>query len=67
VARHRVHAALARLPAAQRAVVVLHHLDGLPVDDIATLIDRTPAATESLLTRGRAGLRRALKEVTSDE
>jgi RNA polymerase sigma-70 factor (ECF subfamily) len=66
-ASDRVHAALAGLPAAQRAVVVLHHLDGLPVADIAALIDRTPAATESLLTRGRAGLRQALKEVGADE
>lgn len=63
----RVHAALARLPAAQRAVVVLHHFDGLPVGEIATLIGRSPAATESLLARGRAHLRQMLEEVTSDD
>ena len=66
-ASDRVHAALAGLPATQRAAVVLHHLDGLSVDEIATLLDRTPAATESLLSRGRAHLRKTLEEVTSDD
>lgn len=65
--RERVHAALAELPAMQRAVIVLHHLDGLPVGEVAALVDRTPAATESLLSRGRAHLRELLEEVTPDD
>lgn len=62
----RIHDALASLPAAQRTVVVLHHLDGLPVADVADLLGRSTSATESLLARGRASLRAALEEVTPD-
>lgn len=61
LAADQVHEALAGLPGMQRAVVVLHHLDGLAVDEVAELIHRSPAATESLLARGRASLRAALE------
>lgn len=49
---------LHRLPEAQRVVLALHYLDGLPVRDIAPLIGRGESAVESLLARGRETFRR---------
>ncbi len=59
-------AALARLPALQRAALVLHYADGLPVRDVARRIGRSESATESLLTRGRVALRAAWGEASHD-
>ena len=59
----RAVAALARLPAAQRAALVLRHLDGLSVPEVATALERSVEAVESLLARGRASFRRAYAEV----
>jgi len=50
-------AQLRSLPAMQRAAVVLHYLDGLPVDDVARRLGRSFKATESLLSRARQALR----------
>jgi RNA polymerase sigma-70 factor (ECF subfamily) len=63
----RVTELLARLPEAQRAAVVLHHVDGLSVSQVAAVLDRSPHATESLLARGRDQLRRLLTETSDDE
>lgn len=52
------HAALSRLPAPQRAALALRYLDGLPVADVAGYLDRSVHATETLLARSRAALRR---------
>jgi len=52
--------ALRALPAAQRAAVVLRYVDDLPVREVARLLDRSEGAVESLLSRGREALRRAL-------
>jgi RNA polymerase sigma-70 factor (ECF subfamily) len=54
--------ALAGLRAAQRAAIVLRYLDDLPVREIATLLGRSEGAVESLLSRGRAALRRVYTE-----
>ncbi len=54
----RLAAALAQLPAAQRAAVVLRYLDDLPVREVARLMSRTEKSVESLLSRGRESLRR---------
>lgn len=54
----QVLASLIALPALQRAAVGLRYLDDLPVPEIARLLDRSIHATESLLARGRDGLRR---------
>ncbi len=64
--REALMGALARLPALQRAVLVLHYADGLPVRDVAARIGRSESATESLLTRGREALRLAYQEATDD-
>ena len=55
-------AALAKLPATQRAAVVLHHAADYPVKEIAAIIGSTPAAVKVHLMRGRERLRRLLKE-----
>jgi RNA polymerase sigma-70 factor (ECF subfamily) len=57
-------AALARVPAAQRAALVLRHVDGLSVPEVAELLGRSVEAVESLLARGRVSLRRAYLEET---
>jgi RNA polymerase sigma-70 factor (ECF subfamily) len=52
--------ALRRLPAAQRAAITLRYLDDLPVREVARLLGRSEGAVESLLSRGRETLRRAM-------
>jgi RNA polymerase sigma-70 factor, ECF subfamily len=52
--------ALGRLPALQREVLVLKYLEGLSVLDIADQVNRSRVQVQSLLQRGRDGLRREL-------
>jgi RNA polymerase sigma-70 factor (ECF subfamily) len=54
--------ALAVLPSLQRAVLVLHYMDHLPVRDVARAIGKSEAATASLLARGRDSFRHAFQE-----
>jgi RNA polymerase sigma-70 factor (ECF subfamily) len=54
--------AMAALPAQQRAVLVLHYMDHLPVRDVARSIGKSEAATASLLARGRDAFRQAYQE-----
>lgn len=61
------HAALARLPGPQRAALTLRYLDGLPVGEVATCLDRSVHATETLLVRARAALRRIYREEGSGD
>jgi RNA polymerase sigma-70 factor, ECF subfamily len=63
----RVTALLSKLPEAQRVAVVLHHVDGLSINQVAAALDRSTHATESLLARGRDQLRRLLTEASDDE
>ena len=54
--------ALRTLPVRQRQVIVLHHLVGLPVEEVAQTL-RVPAGTvKSLLSRGRRALAARLGE-----
>lgn len=62
----RLVAALARLPAGQRAVVALRHLDGLSVPETAAAVGKSVHAVESLLARGRTNLKRVLAETEVD-
>lgn len=50
-------AAVAALPAMQRAAIVLRYQDDLSVREVGRLIGRSEKAVESLLSRGRAALR----------
>ena len=56
------HAGLSRLPAPQRAALTLRYLDGLPVAEVAHELGRSLHATETLLVRARAALRRVYEE-----
>lgn len=56
------HAALARLSAHHRVALTLRYLDGLPVAEVAAHVGRSLHATETLLARARAALRRAYRE-----
>jgi RNA polymerase sigma-70 factor, ECF subfamily len=54
--------ALARLPGPQRAALTLRYLDGLPVAEVGEHLGRSLRATETLLVRARAALRRVYAE-----
>jgi RNA polymerase sigma-70 factor (ECF subfamily) len=58
----RALAALAAVPPAQRIALVLRHVDGLSVPEVAAALGRSIEAVESLLVRGRVGFRRAYAE-----
>ncbi len=53
-------AALVRLPQAQRAVIVLHYYEDLPLTEIAAVLDRPEATVRSDHRRGLDKLRKAL-------
>jgi len=55
--------ALARLPERQRMAVLLHYFEDLPVRDVAAALQVSEHAAESLLARGMAALRTALRPV----
>lgn len=57
--RHAVVAALERLPRDQRSALIMRHVDGMSVPEIAEWLERSVHATESLLARARGGFRRA--------
>ena len=56
------HAALSHLPAHQRAALTLRYLDGLPVAEVARELGRSLHATETLLVRAKAALRRSYEK-----
>ncbi len=56
----QVHQAIASLPEHQREVVVMHHLQGTPVQDIAEQLGTALGTVLSRLARGREALRRKL-------
>jgi RNA polymerase sigma-70 factor (ECF subfamily) len=56
------HAALSRLSVPQRVALTLRYLDGLSVADVAQHLDRSVHATETLLVRARAALRRVYRD-----
>jgi RNA polymerase sigma-70 factor (ECF subfamily) len=64
--RERLLDGLGRLTAMQRAVLILHYVDGLPVREVAAVIGKSESATESLLTRGREALRATYEEAGDD-
>jgi RNA polymerase sigma factor (sigma-70 family) len=53
-------AVVRRLPATQRAVVVLHYYEDLPLVEIGQLLDRPASTVRSDLRRALARLRKAL-------
>ena len=58
--RGRVRAAIATLPAAHRAVLVLRDIEGYTTNETAQLLEISPAAAKVRLHRARIALRDAL-------
>ncbi|MGL5819165.1 MAG: SigE family RNA polymerase sigma factor [Phycicoccus sp.] len=56
--------ALARLPVRQRTAVVLRHLEDLPVEVVADLMDCAPGTVKSTTSAGLAALRTHLDPLT---
>jgi RNA polymerase sigma-70 factor (ECF subfamily) len=64
-----VWAALAELPAQQRAAVVMHHVEGMSMTEIAEATGVRPGTVMSRLARAREAVRKRLSryvEVTDD-
>ncbi len=59
--RHVIEAAIAELPAAQRAVITLRDMEELETEEICNLLDITVTNQRVLLHRARARVRRALE------
>lgn len=57
---HRLEAAIGQLPPQQRIALTLAYFDDLGNGDIAEIMGTTVSAVESLLKRGRQGLRERL-------
>jgi RNA polymerase sigma-70 factor (ECF subfamily) len=55
--------ALGRLPPLQRQVLVLKYMDDLSVQEIAEAVGRSRVQVQSLLQRGRQGLRQHLRRL----
>ena len=60
-------AAIADLPARQRAAIVLSYTEGMSNAEVADVLDTTVSAVETLLVRGKQNLRRALADVIDGE
>jgi RNA polymerase sigma-70 factor, ECF subfamily len=58
--------ALAALPLGQRQVIVLHHLVGLPVEEVARELRLAPGTVKSRLARGRAAMAGTLQPDRSE-
>jgi RNA polymerase sigma-70 factor (ECF subfamily) len=63
----RLAQAIAQLPEDQQRVVELHHLQGLPVAEVALLLDRSRPAVVGLLFRALNRLRKLLGCHAEDE
>ena len=61
------HAALDRLTDPHRSALTLRYLDGLPVAEVAEHLGRSLHATETLLVRARAALRRIYDDMSMHE
>ena len=59
----QIHRALDRLPAEQRAVIVLKHYEGLKFRQIASILNCPPGTVKSRMRRGLEQLRMMLKHI----
>ncbi|HSP49861.1 MAG TPA: sigma-70 family RNA polymerase sigma factor [Pseudolabrys sp.] len=62
-----VAAAIAELPARQRAAIVLTYGDGMSNAQVAEILDTSVSAVETLLVRGKQNLRRVLYSVIDED
>jgi len=63
----QVEEALAALPEKQRAAICLIHYEGLSQIEAAEVMEVSVEALESLLARGRRGLRKSLASLRLEE
>ena len=63
----QLHAALETLPERQAEALRLRHLQELANPEIATILEISVEAVESLLSRGKRGLRAALNDQMKEE
>ncbi len=61
-----VRKAVLGLSAAHREVITLHHLEGMRVDDIATILHCSVGTVKSRLSRARDELKRKLRSYVED-
>jgi RNA polymerase sigma-70 factor, ECF subfamily len=61
-AREHLKRALAELPDRQRVVLALRDVEGLPAEEVCTMLGLSPENQRVLLHRGRARLRASLEE-----
>ena len=61
-----LHDALRALPLGQRQVIVLHHLVGLPVEEVARELRLATGTVKSRLARGRAAMAGTLQPDRSE-
>ncbi|MBN1943825.1 MAG: sigma-70 family RNA polymerase sigma factor [Phycisphaerae bacterium] len=59
--------AIGELPEQQRAAILLNKYENRNYEDIAAVLETTPAAVKSLLSRARANLRESLKRYVEEE
>lgn len=64
--RDRITRALASLPEAWQAPLMLRYLDGLSLDEIARTLERTPGSVRGALNRGTRALRERLLAVWNE-
>lgn len=57
---------LEELPPAERVAFVLHDVFAMPFEEIAPIVDRTPAAARQLASRGRRRVREVPHEIETD-
>ena len=62
----RASGVLATLGAHHQAALTLRYVDGLPVPEVADVLDRTVHATEALLVRARRAFRQAYESGAGD-
>jgi len=60
-------AAIAQLPARQRAAIVLTYGEGMSNAQVADILDSSVSAVETLLVRGKQNLRRALASIIDED
>ena len=66
-ASREVWAALGALPTEQQAAVVMHHLEGMSVEEIAAAMKVRPGTIMSRLARAREALRQSLRHRVEDK
>jgi RNA polymerase sigma-70 factor (ECF subfamily) len=61
--KDEVARALGTLPSSQRQALVLKYLDDLPVEGVAAEMGKSTVQVQSLLQRGRDGLKKSLEQI----